>query len=336
MDNNFQYITPDEQFLITILNTMYNENIRQINRLTNNNNDIMGTIMRLLSLMNNNSSRGIIIDNSIHPFHTRSHQVRPNEVRPPVRQDIRPNEVRPPVRQDIRPEQVTSNEQIYDTQRNENNSLTRVYINRTPYILENVRNYRIAVNNDDTIVEERETDFLENFLNPVDIFPTSSQIESATRIVQYSAISRPNNTICPISLEPFREDDYVSVIRFCNHIFNTNEINSWFRRNCRCPVCRYDIRTYNPNNTLRQDSFPETPDIQEQQPEINSNVSPPNNEENYQSLPLLNILTDIISNNTPFNAGVNGDGDVNTNNLINHPISLGRYDISGNYYNIFQ
>ena len=334
MDNNFQYITPDEQFLITILNTMYNENIRQINRLTNNNNDIMGTIMRLLSLMNNNSSRGIIIDNSIHPFHTRSHQVRPNEVRP---NEVRPNEVRPPVRQDIRPEQVTSNEQIYDTQRNENNSLTRVYINRTPYILENVRNYRIAVNNDDTIVEERETDFLENFLNPVDIFPTSSQIESATRIVQYSAISRPNNTICPISLEPFREDDYVSVIRFCNHIFNTNEINSWFRRNCRCPVCRYDIRTYNPNNTLRQDSFPETPDTQEQQPEINSNVSPPNSEENYQSLPLLNILAEMISNNSPFIDGNgNGTSNSNTNNLINHPISLGRYDISGNYYNIFQ
>ena len=39
----------------------------------------------------------------------------------------------------------------------------------------------------------------------------------------------------------------VSVIRQCNHIFKTEELNTWFRSNCRCPVCRYDIRNYNTN-----------------------------------------------------------------------------------------
>ena len=39
----------------------------------------------------------------------------------------------------------------------------------------------------------------------------------------------------------------VSVIRYCGHIFKTDELNTWFRSNCRCPVCRYDIRNYNAN-----------------------------------------------------------------------------------------
>ena len=37
----------------------------------------------------------------------------------------------------------------------------------------------------------------------------------------------------------------VSVIRFCGHIFRQDQLNTWFSSNCRCPVCRYDIRNYN-------------------------------------------------------------------------------------------
>jgi len=39
----------------------------------------------------------------------------------------------------------------------------------------------------------------------------------------------------------------VTLIRFCGHIFNSEQLNTWFRSNCRCPVCRYDIRSYNAN-----------------------------------------------------------------------------------------
>ena len=88
---------------------------------------------------------------------------------------------------------------------------------------------------------------LESFFSPVEVFPTPSQVEAATRRVRYCDIVSPLNRSCPISLEEFNDSDTVSVIRQCGHIFKTDELNTWFRSNCRCPVCRYDIRNYNAN-----------------------------------------------------------------------------------------
>lgn len=91
--------------------------------------------------------------------------------------------------------------------------------------------------------------FLENFFSPVEVYPTQSQIEVATRRVRYCDIVSPINRSCPISLENFEDSELVSVIRQCNHIFKTEDLHTWFRSNCRCPVCRYDIRNYNTNTT---------------------------------------------------------------------------------------
>ena len=88
---------------------------------------------------------------------------------------------------------------------------------------------------------------LESFFSPIEVFPTPSQVEAATRRVRYCDIVSPLNRSCPISLEEFNDTDMVSVIRQCGHIFKTDELNTWFRSNCRCPVCRYDIRNYNAN-----------------------------------------------------------------------------------------
>jgi hypothetical protein len=90
---------------------------------------------------------------------------------------------------------------------------------------------------------------LQSFLQPIDVYPTQSQIEVATRRVRYSDISRPVNTQCPISMDEFNDNDIVTVIRPCGHIFHSNNINNWFRTNCRCPVCRCDIRDYNSNDS---------------------------------------------------------------------------------------
>jgi hypothetical protein len=87
--------------------------------------------------------------------------------------------------------------------------------------------------------------FLESFFSPVEVYPTQSQIEAATRRVKYCDIVSPVNTRCPISLETFNDNDMVSVIRVCGHIFKTEDLNTWFRSNCKCPICRYDIRNYN-------------------------------------------------------------------------------------------
>ena len=35
----------------------------------------------------------------------------------------------------------------------------------------------------------------------------------------------------------------------CGHIFIPHQLNRWFQNNVRCPVCRYDIRDYEPNQT---------------------------------------------------------------------------------------
>ena len=86
---------------------------------------------------------------------------------------------------------------------------------------------------------------MQNFFQPIEIYPTQTQIESATRHVRYNDIITPINTSCPISLESFNDNDMVTVIRHCGHIFKSDQLNTWFRSNCRCPVCRYDIRRYN-------------------------------------------------------------------------------------------
>lgn len=85
---------------------------------------------------------------------------------------------------------------------------------------------------------------LNTFSSPVIIAPTQEQIENATRRIRFEEIGIPRNVICPISLERFANNQTVSQIRQCGHIFNTTELQTWFRENVRCPVCRYDIRDY--------------------------------------------------------------------------------------------
>ena len=65
--------------------------------------------------------------------------------------------------------------------------------------------------------------------------------------VIYSDIINPVNERCPISLESFTHDMVVTQILYCRHLFTPNNFTQWFSSNVRCPICRYDIRTYNPN-----------------------------------------------------------------------------------------
>ena len=89
------------------------------------------------------------------------------------------------------------------------------------------------------------TQLYDSFFQPIDVYPTQTQIESATRRVRYCDIISPKNRSCPILMEDFNDNDVVSIIRHCGHIFNPDELNRWFSSNSRCPVCRYDIRNYN-------------------------------------------------------------------------------------------
>ena len=70
---------------------------------------------------------------------------------------------------------------------------------------------------------------------------TQEQIANSTTTVEFSSIQNPINTECPIRLETFRQNDMVTQIRHCGHIFESTELINWFRTNTRCPVCRYDL-----------------------------------------------------------------------------------------------
>jgi len=233
--------------LINILNTMYNDNLTQIQNLNNSNNEIRNLITNILlnrrSTTNNRATNRN--NNSARTYAS------------------------------------------YNPNNNSNrNALNRIYLNNTPYFMNSFQEY-IIQNPEISLPyrqtgtsrnEERITNLLESFFEPVQIYPTQSQIENATRRVRYCDIVSPRNRACPISLDTFEDTNIVSVIRYCGHIFNTEELNTWFTTNCRCPVCRYDIRNYRPNN--RSDNFRNETNTTDTINSLNSSSSIPETQEN--------------------------------------------------------
>ena len=123
--------------------------------------------------------------------------------------------------------------------RPQQSNTTRLLERMFPYTID----FTIPTQNIDQL-QDLLSEHLGQLLQPVEVYPTQSQIETATRRVRYSDIARPINTQCPISLDEFNDNDTVMVIRECGHTFYPDHLMNWFRTNCRCPVCRYDIREY--------------------------------------------------------------------------------------------
>ena len=138
-------------------------------------------------------------------------------------------------------------------------------------------------------------DIIQSFLEPIEVFPTQSQIEIATRIVRFSDILNPINNSCPISMERFNDSDNVSIIRECGHIFSTQEINLWFRSNCRCPICRYDIRNYNPSSSRRTLDRTQTQNPSEQNVNDMSNNIVPTQDVSNNIVPTSNDISGSIT-----------------------------------------
>jgi len=73
--------------------------------------------------------------------------------------------------------------------------------------------------------------------------------EIARSTITYGFILSERNpdasgNVCPISLEHFQEGDVICEIRGCRHKFKRPLLMNWLRRNSRCPVCRYELRSY--------------------------------------------------------------------------------------------
>lgn len=178
----------DDHYL-NVLSSVYYDNIRQIERLSQTNNEIRGILRESLARHNNNNNN-----------RNRNRRNRTNSI----------------------------------DNRNYNRNHGTTY--STPIVAGNtmrpIRN-SILYNT-----------LLNAFLEPVPTYPGTLQIEIATRNMLYGDIVSPRNTSCPISLERFENNDMVTTICYCGHIFMMAEIHHWFTSNCRCPVCRYDIREY--------------------------------------------------------------------------------------------
>ena len=130
---------------------------------------------------------------------------------------------------------------------------------------------------------------------------TAHQIQRATRTIRYT-----NNIIansCPISLEDFTIDESIVQINYCGHVFKTQPLMNWFRRDHRCPVCRANLIT-SPNVRSRN---AENRDINNNNSNNNSSNISNNNSSNISNSNNNNNISNSnnnISNNTE-NVNVN-------------------------------
>ena len=167
----------------------------------------------------------------------------------------------------------------------------------------------------------------ENLYSNVIVRPTNRQVLNATRNIVFSQIQGPLNTSCPISLEPFDENNEVTQILGCGHIFHPSNLQTWFDRNVRCPICRFDIRTSleqtSNEETKEENGVEESKDNEER--EDQNSVSSTDTPNNVIVDGLTNlteaILTRLISpsNSTRFGANIGNSRvtyDVSANEII--------------------
>lgn len=159
----------------------------------------------------------------------------------------------------------------------------------------------------------------QSLFSDVIVHPTENEILNATELVNYNDATEYNNNTCPITLEEFNHGERICQIKHCGHIFREEALRNWFRRNVRCPVCRYDIRNYiNPNrnnNNLNNDlsgntrtnivgAQYDTNDSEDSEDSENDDeiIEPTNNSATMPPIPdtlsqnLTNILVDYINN----------------------------------------
>ena len=142
--------------------------------------------------------------------------------------------------------------------------------------------------------------------------PTNGQISSATLDTVFANILSPVNATCPISRDEFNDESEITMIRGCNHVFNRSSLREWFTNHATCPMCRRDIREYQPPS-LQEPSAPHLgPAADRGNTDIPRNISidsvdrdhvtfsynlptNTNNEDIYRNL--INTVANMITNN---------------------------------------
>ena len=308
-NNLFNDMNNSDILFINILNTMYNDNLRIIHHLMDQNSEIT---CQLIDVMNN-----------------RRQQTNPgNPANPGSNLNNRSYNRR--YRNNNHTTQ-SSNINSNNTTSNTANTQRRVYVDNIPYYVDNLQLFTIpnsrSNTNTNTTIGNHFSRILNSFLDPINIIPTQSQIENATRTIVYGDILDPINTSCPISLEGFTDTSNVIMIRHCRHIFNTNSLMSWFNSNCKCPVCRYDIRDYNPNDNTQNEEQEEQEENEELDnnnnnnqtnlhTNVNTNTNTNTNNNSIEAL-FVEILTDLSNNDIEYTLD-------NTSQLFNSLFPINR------------
>ena len=154
--------------------------------------------------------------------------------------------------------------------------ITTIPVNTTP-IRNTIRRNAPFIRRQNSISRRRYTEDTPIIPNPfyshlflpfedVVVRPTNIEIDTASTILIYNSNNwNYEQHTCPISLEQFEENMEIRRLNVCGHIFKKTNIDRWFERNVRCPVCRFDIREVQTDTELNSIS-----EIPEPEPEPNS------------------------------------------------------------------
>lgn len=115
---------------------------------------------------------------------------------------------------------------------NNNYSLNNNYNSNSEYYWENINNNNLQ-NIFNQVFEEIRLMENENIYNYI--------LDNCIRYNKFYEIENPLNDECPINQIEFQENDDVTIINNCNHIFNTEAIKHWFKSNYTCPLCRNNL-----------------------------------------------------------------------------------------------
>jgi len=291
--NTFNDLSNSDILFINILNSIYNDNLRIIHHLMDHNDEIIGT---LINIMNNR------------------------------RRNINPTSNR---------NRYTSNVNLNNT--NGYTNQRRMFIDNVPYYLDNMQIFtlpnpsteRTSTNRNSFSNPNLTNQFsriLHSFLEPISVTPSQIDIQNATRNIVYGDILDPINNSCPISLENFTDTSNVTMIRHCRHIFNTSSLMAWFDSNCKCPVCRYDIRDYRVNTNNANMSTTEEESISDEEIETNTTTNNDANTNNANT----NNSNNNINNTTRFTSQTTGNNNPSLNNILENLFNESYMDSSGN------
>ena len=252
-------ISNEDLLLINILNGMYNDNLRQIERMNTSINTLNADNLRIRNLLirflrnprENNNAR---VPNNAAGVPNNAAGVPNNAAGVPnntaggannaaggANNTTASNNNRTP------PTNTTLPTSTFGS----SGRTGSLFVNNAPYVIDSFQQYRIP----GAAARSPFSETLRNFYEPVNVYPTQAQIATATRIVRYSDIGVPMNRSCPISIVDFNDSDMVTIIRNCGHIFHTTELRTWFTTHCTCPVCRFDIREAR-NNSSNNNNVP--------------------------------------------------------------------------------